>query len=251
MSVSQIENPFTYTGRRLDEETGLYYYRARHYSSELKRFTQRDPLGYVDGPNAFTYALGRPVVASDPHGTTIYISAEDEGADALLYRASACGGLGFDVGPANSDGWKKVSFRRNDILPCVSMTFREILEAASDSEIDIYIRFRSGGNKTFISPPRGPGAGSSNLFINKKDFEDCCGKDGAAVQMAYELDKVTTGQPGALGPGTDQQDIPNSPSGRKARKVYEELQDAIRREKELAAKKMARQKEKEDAIHGK
>ena len=27
--------PFKYTGRRLDPETGLYYYRARYYSASL------------------------------------------------------------------------------------------------------------------------------------------------------------------------------------------------------------------------
>jgi YD repeat-containing protein len=30
--------PFKYTGRRLDPETGLYYYRARYYSPSLGRF---------------------------------------------------------------------------------------------------------------------------------------------------------------------------------------------------------------------
>jgi len=29
-----VGNPYHFTGRRLDSETGLYYYRARHYSSE-------------------------------------------------------------------------------------------------------------------------------------------------------------------------------------------------------------------------
>ncbi len=40
--------PFRYTGRRYDTETGLYYYRARYYSSELGRFLQTDPIGYED-----------------------------------------------------------------------------------------------------------------------------------------------------------------------------------------------------------
>jgi RHS repeat-associated protein len=68
VSASPIGNPFMYTGRRLDEETGLYYYRARHYSPQLKRFVQRDPLEYVDGPNAYAYVRARPTVAMDPSG---------------------------------------------------------------------------------------------------------------------------------------------------------------------------------------
>jgi len=30
-----VGNPYRFTGRRLDEETGLYYFRARHYSTEM------------------------------------------------------------------------------------------------------------------------------------------------------------------------------------------------------------------------
>jgi RHS repeat-associated protein len=68
VSASPIGNPFMYTGRRLDEETGLYYYRARHYSPALKRFVQRDPLEYVDGPNAAAYVSNRPTASTDPTG---------------------------------------------------------------------------------------------------------------------------------------------------------------------------------------
>jgi RHS repeat-associated protein len=42
---SALGNPYMFTGRRWDEETGLYYYRARYYDGELGRFLQRDPIG--------------------------------------------------------------------------------------------------------------------------------------------------------------------------------------------------------------
>jgi RHS repeat-associated protein len=38
-----------FTGRYLDRETGLWYFRARYYSGTLGRFVGRDPLEYVDG----------------------------------------------------------------------------------------------------------------------------------------------------------------------------------------------------------
>jgi len=38
-----------FTGYILDEETGLYYARARMYSAGLGRFIERDPLRYIDG----------------------------------------------------------------------------------------------------------------------------------------------------------------------------------------------------------
>ncbi len=46
-------SPFGFTGRRIDSETGLMYFRARYYSAELGRFIGRDPLGYVDGMSLY------------------------------------------------------------------------------------------------------------------------------------------------------------------------------------------------------
>ena len=45
---SVITNSYLFIGRQLDEETGLYFYRARYYDSVKGRFLQRDPLGYMD-----------------------------------------------------------------------------------------------------------------------------------------------------------------------------------------------------------
>ena len=47
--LSTIGNPYYFTGRRFDDETGLYYYRARYYSPSIGRFLQRDL--YTWGPD--------------------------------------------------------------------------------------------------------------------------------------------------------------------------------------------------------
>ncbi|MDN3514597.1 MAG: hypothetical protein NG747_09365 [Candidatus Brocadia sp.] len=65
---SAIGNPYLFTGRQLDEETSLYFYRARYYDCAKGRFIQRDPLGYVDGFNLYQYVRGRPTRYSDPEG---------------------------------------------------------------------------------------------------------------------------------------------------------------------------------------
>lgn len=48
-SASSYGNQYGFTGRYLDKETGLWYFRARYYSGSLGRFVSRDPAGYVDG----------------------------------------------------------------------------------------------------------------------------------------------------------------------------------------------------------
>jgi RHS repeat-associated protein len=74
---SAIGNPWTFTGRQLDEETGVYFYRARSYDAVKGRFVQRDPFEYrfilppvkfPDFLNFYEYAGGNPVARTDPAG---------------------------------------------------------------------------------------------------------------------------------------------------------------------------------------
>jgi len=65
---SWVGNPYMFTGRRYDEEIGLYYYRARTYSGKLGRFLQIDKLGNIDGTNLYEYVSGNPVKNIDPGG---------------------------------------------------------------------------------------------------------------------------------------------------------------------------------------
>lgn len=68
ISESTVGNPYGYTGRRWDNETGLWYYRNRMYDPRLGRFLQRDPLGYVDGMNMYAYVVNNPRNFVDPMG---------------------------------------------------------------------------------------------------------------------------------------------------------------------------------------
>lgn len=63
-----VEQPYTYTGREFDSESGLYYYRARYYDAAIGKFTQRDPIGRAGGINFYEYALGNPILHFDPFG---------------------------------------------------------------------------------------------------------------------------------------------------------------------------------------
>jgi RHS repeat-associated protein len=65
-TASLYGNQVGFTGRYLDKETGLWYFRARYYSGSLGRFVGRDPLGYVDG-NSLYRAYFSPN-ALDPAG---------------------------------------------------------------------------------------------------------------------------------------------------------------------------------------
>ncbi|MFH1642217.1 MAG: RHS repeat-associated core domain-containing protein [Nanoarchaeota archaeon] len=44
LDTSSVGNPYTYTSREYDAETGLYFYRARYYDAGAGRFLTKDPL---------------------------------------------------------------------------------------------------------------------------------------------------------------------------------------------------------------
>jgi RHS repeat-associated protein len=59
-------------GRQLDAETGLYYYRNRHYHAQLGGFISRDPIDYTAGdPNLYRYVQSNPASLLDPSGYQI------------------------------------------------------------------------------------------------------------------------------------------------------------------------------------
>jgi RHS repeat-associated protein len=65
-----------YAGQLLDP-SGLYYMRARWYDAATGRFASRDPMsGEAASPsslNAFGYAIGNPILRTDPSGASVII----------------------------------------------------------------------------------------------------------------------------------------------------------------------------------
>ncbi|MCI1278363.1 MAG: hypothetical protein LKG23_05190 [Nitrospira sp.] len=67
-SPGTVDQPYTYTGRELDSETGLYYYRSRYYDSLTARFLRPDAIGFSGGINFYAYVANNPVRFNDPYG---------------------------------------------------------------------------------------------------------------------------------------------------------------------------------------
>ena len=66
---SSMPTRYGYTGRELDDYTGLMYYRARFYDSQIGRFISEDPLGFKGGDiNLYAYVENDPLNWRDPSG---------------------------------------------------------------------------------------------------------------------------------------------------------------------------------------
>ncbi|MEO0075068.1 MAG: RHS repeat-associated core domain-containing protein, partial [candidate division WOR-3 bacterium] len=61
-------NDVMFTGKIYDQSTGLLNLRNRNYLPKIGRFTSKDPLGFIDGLNPFTYTNNNPTSFIDPFG---------------------------------------------------------------------------------------------------------------------------------------------------------------------------------------
>jgi RHS repeat-associated protein len=67
-STGTFAQPFRYTGREWDAETGLYYYRARYFDPSAGRFLSEDPIRFQGGANFYRYTHNSPLNWIDPSG---------------------------------------------------------------------------------------------------------------------------------------------------------------------------------------
>ncbi|MBS3763867.1 MAG: RHS repeat-associated core domain-containing protein, partial [Planctomycetes bacterium] len=66
-------NRYLFQGRRLDRESGLYYFRHRMMSGELGRFLQRDPVAKKAEVNLYSFVAANTLAIVDPLGLRLRI----------------------------------------------------------------------------------------------------------------------------------------------------------------------------------
>jgi len=79
--VNALDNNYKFTGQERDTESGLDYFIARHYSSNLGRFLQPDRVNVTwrrllqpgNTLNKYAYAANNPLLYVDPNGEDITV----------------------------------------------------------------------------------------------------------------------------------------------------------------------------------
>jgi RHS repeat-associated protein len=104
---SSVGNPFTFQGRRFDEESGLLFFRNRYLDPEQGRFVNRDPIGIWGDSrnlgNGYAFAAGNPVNRRDPFGL------DAAGLALLKDMKTELGGMGLQT------AWLDQLIKANDL----------------------------------------------------------------------------------------------------------------------------------------
>lgn len=61
-------NPWRFSSKRVDAETGCIFFGRRYYMPETGRWLTADPLGDYDGSNLYAYVKNRPLIHCDIYG---------------------------------------------------------------------------------------------------------------------------------------------------------------------------------------
>jgi RHS repeat-associated protein len=85
--TGNLINSYKFTSREYEEDSGLYYYRARYYDAYVGRFLSKDPSGKDFDDNLYTYVENNPIILTDPSGNIIF----------CLFAAIVIGGVAAEV----------------------------------------------------------------------------------------------------------------------------------------------------------
>ncbi len=101
LTGSNIGNPYLFTGRRWDDESGLYYFRSRYLDPRAGRFLTHDGIGDWGDPanlgSGVVYAGNNPATLLDPSGHGVYPTD--------FAGASVTGGSGGIYPPSDPTDW--------------------------------------------------------------------------------------------------------------------------------------------------
>jgi RHS repeat-associated protein len=86
-------NPWRFSTKYQDSDTGLYYYGYRYYNAGTGRWLSRDPIGENDGPNMYAFSSNLPIARHDVLGLWQRVNG----------MGTFSGSLGAGRKPAESD----------------------------------------------------------------------------------------------------------------------------------------------------
>lgn len=152
--AESVIQPFSYTGREYDDESGLYFYRARYFDADTGRFLSEDPIRLNGGDqNFYRYVRNNPLNNNDPFG----LQAKNPG-----------GAVGDLFGALNEAG-RQITNRRikGDIIEAI-IEAEAALESGQKKDITIEFDPQTRRIVDILPSPLIVDPGNPNLFIPVK-----------------------------------------------------------------------------------
>ncbi|MDQ5987060.1 MAG: hypothetical protein CSYNP_02796 [Syntrophus sp. SKADARSKE-3] len=116
-----IQQPYAFTGREFDKETGMYFYRARYYDPTVGRFVTKAPIGFAGGDvNLYGYVSNNPVNWGDSFGLEAGVTVSQPagwGSSSFGHVSTDINGTTYSYGPngmrilSTKDYFDKNNFR--------------------------------------------------------------------------------------------------------------------------------------------
>ena len=125
-----LAQPYAFTGREFDAESGLHYYRARYYDPATGRFIGEDPIGFAAlDANLYRYVANGPTNRADPSGL---FNLAGCGVGAVVGAVSGgLGGAAKSTGRAFND--KFLGGDGLDLLNPIEDKIRDLVDDALDA----------------------------------------------------------------------------------------------------------------------
>jgi RHS repeat-associated protein len=180
-SNPDFRQPYAYTGREYDEESGLYYYRARYYDSEVGRFITRDPIGLRGGHNLYAYVRNNPMRFADPSGLS---TIEYNSTSGSLYVFDS---QGFPTGGSPYSASNNAASNSAGSWPSGTHPYSYYVPHVGDGPNDT---FGSNGNFVFNVPNR-TGMGVHSGMRDSCDLAGRCGYEYATEGCIRTTDEAT------------------------------------------------------------
>ena len=126
------DNPFRFSTKYTDVESGLVYYGFRYYSPSLGRFLNRDPFGEEGGTNLYAFVENDPVNGWD------YLGLDDELlCDPADYSAGLCDDDGRHHEPERRGFFKRIGDFFGNAGRAISSIGQGLVEGVSNVGRDV------------------------------------------------------------------------------------------------------------------
>ncbi|MBI3020541.1 MAG: RHS repeat-associated core domain-containing protein [Candidatus Omnitrophica bacterium] len=177
-AASALQNPYRFTGRELDGETNLYFYRARYYQQTIGRFLTPDPFpASPTNPQSlhrYSYVENNPINRLDPLGLRAEAAEIPDSRLERMRDSNRTGGGGGGGGggdPPSGDRERKEVGGRAPFPPALA-DFLQRVGFETTADASFFLRHFPEGKEVALTEQRAGINIAPDTIITVRQLED-------------------------------------------------------------------------------